>query len=108
MSSLEQFQQELLNDPALEQQFAACTDRASVIALAHTIAAERGYTLDAAEVAQMFDAPLIPLSDAELAEVGGGMSKVMNGAETTIPPDKQGRPFRSLANATLRRRGVRK
>jgi hypothetical protein len=105
MMTIEQFQQALLNDPALEQQFAACTDRASAIALAHTIAAERGYTLDAAEVAQMFDAPLTPLSDAELAEVGGGISQVENGAETKMG---EGRQIGSLANATLRRRGVRK
>jgi predicted ribosomally synthesized peptide with nif11-like leader len=95
MSSLEQFQQALLNDPALEQQFAACTDRASAIALAHTIAAERGYTLDAAEVAQMFDAPLTPLSDAELAEVGGGTPG-------------RGTLKNLMSQNTMRRRGVRK
>jgi two-component sensor histidine kinase len=102
MSSLEQFQQELLNDPALEQQFAACTDRASAIALAHTIAAERGYTLDAAEVAQMFDAPLTPLSDEELAAIGGATGSGLvieyssSQAMDLSPP------------STIRRRGVRK
>ncbi len=105
MMTIEQFQQELLNDPALEQQFAACTDRASVIALAHTIAAERGYTLDAAEVAQMFDAPLTPLSDAELAEVGGGSVQV----DYSAGRFKRRRGGLSTSTcSTLRRRGVRK
>jgi hypothetical protein len=104
MMTIEQFQQELLNDPALEQQFAACTDRDSAIALAHTIAAERGYTLDAAEVAQMFDAPLTPLSDAELAEVGGGSIQV----NYSVSGAKKRMRRSTFTCSTFRRRGVRK
>ncbi len=72
MTTLAQFQRELYNDPALERQFAACTSSEQAVALAMAMASERGYTLDAGEVAHLFDAPLTPLTDEELASVGGG------------------------------------
>ncbi len=72
MTTLAHFQQELHHDPALERQFAACTSSEQAVALAMAVASERGYTLDAGEVAHLFDAPLTPLTDEELASVGGG------------------------------------
>jgi hypothetical protein len=78
MTTLAHFQQELYNDPALERQFAACTSSEQAVALAMAMASVRGYTLDASEVAHLFDTPLTPLTDEELASVGGGSTTQHN------------------------------
>ena len=92
MITIEQLQQDIVNDPALEQQFAACTSPEQAVALA----AERGYTLDAEEVARAFAAPpLTPLSDEELAAIGGGTPG-------------RGTLKNLMSQNTMRRRSVRK
>jgi hypothetical protein len=106
MITTEQLQQDILNDPALEQQFAACTSLEQAVALALALAAERGYTLDAREVARSLAAPpLTPLTDEELVEIGGG-----NGYSNIEEPDVMANNLQTatVTSLTARRRSVRK
>jgi len=107
MTMIEQLQQDIVNDPALEQQFAACTSPEQAVALALALAAERGYTLDAEEVARAFAAPLLtPLTDEELVEIGGGTGHSNIEEANDLPANNL--QTATVTSLTARRRSVRK
>ncbi|NJS09142.1 MAG: Nif11-like leader peptide family natural product precursor [Microcoleus sp. CSU_2_2] len=84
VESVNQFYQQLMQEPALRQQFQAALDRESLVNLAVEVGQQKGYKFTAEEVKQALTAQSViseaeELSDQQLETVAGGSGKRGNG-----------------------------
>jgi predicted ribosomally synthesized peptide with nif11-like leader len=84
VESVNQFYQQVIQEPALRQQFQAAPDRESLANLAVEVGQQKGYNFTAEEVKQALTAQSViseagELSDQQLETVAGGSGKGGNG-----------------------------
>ena len=80
VESIDQFYQEVMQEPALLQQFQSAPDRESLVNIAVEMSQQKGYSFTVAEVEQALAAQSAAsetgeLSDQQLEAVAGGGSK---------------------------------
>ncbi|HAA33511.1 MAG TPA: Nif11-like leader peptide family natural product precursor [Cyanobacteria bacterium UBA8553] len=91
VESVNQFYQEVMQEPALLQQFQAVRDRESLVNLAVEVAQQKGYSFTVDEVKQALTAQSSAgeaqeLSDQQLEAVAGGREKFSWGGNNEQPP----------------------